>query len=193
MKTLAQATKFTLMALTLAGVSLGVQAQAPATVQAPATTANSDQVRHERHQGMHEGMHQGRDGSGANKEQRQAARVAHHAARIARLHDALKLTAAQEPAWSAYVAARQPQAQAARPDFAAQAALPAPQREADRIALKKRHLAANEARLPSLNALYAGLSADQRAVFDKTQLRHRGARHGWMGHGQRHQGQPAQS
>jgi protein CpxP len=170
MKTLSQQSRVALMLVALGGVAFGVQAQ----TAAPAASQTASVA------------HQGRHSTGAHDGQREARRAAHFAARTNKLHDALKLTATQEPAWGAYIAALKPQAHAARPDVAKMAALPAPEREANRIAMAKRHLAEREARLPALTAFYGGLNADQKTLFNKAQWRTAGGEHGWMGHGHRH-------
>ena len=109
---------------------------------------------------------EGRHSHAASQEQRQANRAEHFAQRQAKLHDALKLTAAQEPAWTAYQAAIKPAAMDAHDDHAAWAALPAPQRLEKMIAMAKQHTAAMESHLAALNTFYAVLTPEQKKVFD---------------------------
>jgi protein CpxP len=100
---------------------------------------------------------QGRHGQALSQEQR-AAKMAEHKAKFsehvakrqAKLHDALKLSAAQEPAWTAFVAATTPQLRGARPDRAALAQLSAPERMEKRLELHKQMLARQETRLAAV-------------------------------------------
>lgn len=111
---------------------------------------------------------EGRYTHAASQEQRQANWAEHFAKRQAKLHDALKLSAGQESAWAAYQAAIKPAATGEQGDRAAWAALSAPQRLEKMIAMSKQHTAAMEARLPALNTFYSVLTADQKAIFDKS-------------------------
>lgn len=116
------------------------------------------------------------------QEQAQAKRAEHVTQRQVRLHDGLKLTAAQEPAWSAFQAAWKPLARMAHGERAKWAALPAPQRMEQRIALAKQRIAAMEARLEALRTFYAVLTPEQKKVFDdNTMRRGRHMRHGHKG------------
>lgn len=126
--------------------------------------------------------HEGRDQHAATMEQMQAKRAEHMAQRQARLHELLKLTAAQEPAWAAYRAALKPAAMGARGERAKWAALPAPERMEHAIAMAKQHVAAMETRLEALRTFYAVLTPEQKKVFDANTMRgaHR-MRHGHMG------------
>ncbi|MBJ7310257.1 Spy/CpxP family protein refolding chaperone [Rugamonas sp. CCM 8940] len=123
----------------------------------------------------------GRHGHQANAEQMHAKMAQHFAARQAKLHDLLKLTAPQEAAWTTYQAAIKPSAPAARPDRAAFKALPAPERLAKMIELAKQHTATMESHLTALNAFYGTLTAEQKKVFDANAM---GGEHG--PHGMRH-------
>lgn len=122
----------------------------------------------------------------------QAKRAERQAARAAKLRADLKLTAQQEPAFSAFLAAgkpaQRPQGQGAgkaggeRGQFAA---LPAPQRMERMIERQKQRTARMEARLAALNNFYAVLTPEQKKVFDSQAMRggfgkHRG--HGGPGH-----------
>jgi protein CpxP len=118
---------------------------------------------------------------------RRAAWAAKAAARDQKLHDALKLTAAQEGAWSAWLAARKP---AARPERGAAAdrggwkALPAPQRLERQLARAKQRTLAMEARLAALTSFYGVLTPEQQKVFDASAAQRGGRhhRHHRMGH-----------
>jgi Spy/CpxP family protein refolding chaperone len=89
-----------------------------------------------------------------------------------RLHDKLKLSAAQEPAWKAYVAATTPQMPAAgahqgagaqRKDFAA---MTAPQKMEMRNEMAKKRIARQESHLAALKTFYATLTPEQQKTFD---------------------------
>ena len=129
----------------------------------------------------------------AHKAERQARRAERQAQHAAKLRAELKLTAQQEPAFAAFLAAGKPMQ---RPDArsggdrASLAALPAPQRMQQRIERQKQRTARMEARLAALNNLYAVLTPEQKQVFDTKAMRfngkHRGHRGGHGGHhGQR--------
>lgn len=89
---------------------------------------------------------------------------------LERLKADLKITSAQESAWSAFAANAAEQAKAARAERDEMAKLPsasAPERLSAHIAALKRRTAALEASQAPLKGLYDVLSADQRAVFDR--------------------------
>jgi protein CpxP len=129
----------------------------------------------------------GRHGHQVNAEQMQAKMAEHFAARQAKLHELLKLTAQQEAAWTTYQAAIKPSAPASRPDHAALKALPAPERLAKMIDLAKQHTATMESHLTALTAFYGTLTAEQKKVFDAKVM---GGEHGPRGmrHGMMHRG-----
>ncbi|MES2757851.1 MAG: Spy/CpxP family protein refolding chaperone [Pseudomonadota bacterium] len=122
---------------------------------------------------------EGRHGHAATQEQRIAKWGEHFAKRQAKLHAALQLTSAQEPAWAAYQAAIKPAPMAGRGDRAGWAALSAPARMEKMIAMAKQHTAAMESKLGPLNAFYATLTPAQKKVFDENT---RGGRGGHGGH-----------
>lgn len=97
------------------------------------------------------------------------------------LHDALKLTANQEPAWQAYIAATKPQQPVGRVDRVSLKDLNATQRAEKRLELSKARIAHQETRLEALKTFYAALTPEQQKVFDQ-QSAH-GKRHG---HQRRH-------
>ena len=112
------------------------------------------------------------------------------AQRIAKLHDELKITPAQENAWNTFIASMQPPARQPH-DRAAWANLTAPERMAKMIALQKQRTAALEQRQGALNTFYSVLSADQKKTFDEKAAhfgRGHGGRHGWQHHGNTAQG-----
>ena len=117
-------------------------------------------------------------------------RAQFRAQRIARLHDALKITPAQETAWNAFVASMQPPARRQH-DRAAWANLTAPERMAKMIDMQKQRTAALEQRQASLNTFYSVLSADQKKTFDEKAARFghgHGMHRGWQHHGNTAQG-----
>ncbi len=112
------------------------------------------------------------------QEQRHAKWQAMAEKREAKLHDALQLTAAQEPAWTTYIAAMKP-AGAMHGQHGAMAALPAPARMEQAIERSKQRTVAMEARLGTLKTFYAVLTPAQQTVFDQ-QTEHHGRRHAHM-------------
>lgn len=162
MKTLSKKSLVAFSLMTLVGASFAAQTD---------STANQGRYAHAANQEAHQ----------ANQAARQAKMAEFFAARTAKLHDALQLTAAQEPAWAAFVASIKPPATQQRPDFAAMKGLTLPEREAKRIEMEKQRIAAQEARLPALNGLYAVLSPEQKLVLEKAQRRMAGAMHARMG------------
>jgi hypothetical protein len=148
-----------LAVLGMASASVAVQAQAPAA--------------------------EGRHGHALTQEQRQAKWSEHMAKREAKLHDALKLSAAQEPAWRTFIAAAKPAARPARGEHGAWKDLPAPQRMEKAIEMSKRHTAMMEERLGALKTFYAVLTPEQQKLFDANAMRggHRGQHGRRMMHG----------
>lgn len=126
----------------------------------------------------------GRHGHRANAEQNQAKFAEHFAKRQAKLHDLLKLTAAQEAGWTTYQAAIKPVAhEGAAGEHGAWAKLSAPERLSKGIERSKEHTARMEGHLAAVNAFYATLSAEQKKVFDDNTL---GGAHGPHHHGFMH-------
>lgn len=117
---------------------------------------------------------EGRHGHAATEQERMAKWGEHFAKRQAKLHDALQLTAAQEPAWAAYQAAIKPAPKAGHGDRAAWAALSAPARMEKMIAMAKQRTAAMESHLAALNTFYAVLTPAQQKIFDEASKRGRG-------------------
>jgi protein CpxP len=98
------------------------------------------------------------------------------------LHDKLKLTAAQEPAWKTFTDAMMPGAMPARPDRAAMDKMTAPERLEMMLAKSKEREAKMETRLAALKTFYAVLTPEQKKILDTSHARmdHRmhGGKHG---------------
>lgn len=86
----------------------------------------------------------------------------HHAM----LHEKLKLTKEQEPAWATFGASMKPGERGARMDRTALKAMSAPERMETRIARSKEHISRQETRLASLKTFYAVLTPEQQKVFN---------------------------
>lgn len=101
---------------------------------------------------------------------RQKANGNRHAEGMARhmaaLHDKLKLSSAQEPAWAAFIAAAKPQTPAERPDRASVAKMTAPERLETWITMSQARLAAQQNALTALKTFYAELTPEQKKIFD---------------------------
>lgn len=129
---------------------------------------------------MHEGM--GHRKGAMDPAQMQARMDKHHAALKAKL----KLTPAQEGAWTTFMAAMKPPAamMASRPDHAELSKLPTPERIDKMKALRAQRMgemsAAMEQRGEAIKAFYAALTPEQQKVFDADTARHAGphAQHG---------------
>lgn len=148
-----------LTALSIGGVALSAQAQDSGNSQATAADRQAKFAEHK-----------------AKFEQQMAKRQA-------RLHDKLKLTAAQEPAWTAFIASAKPRQQGERPAHVDFAKLSAPERMEKIIAMQKEHLSMEESRLGALKTFYATLTPEQQKVLDHSM----GGKHGrWGHHGPRH-------
>jgi protein CpxP len=120
---------------------------------------------------------QGRHANAASQQERMAKWGEHMAKRQAKIHDALQLTAAQEPAWAAYQAAIKPAAgMGDHGDRAAWTTLSAPARMEKMIGMAKQHTAAMESHLAALNTFYAVLTPAQKKAFDAATM------HGGRGH-----------
>jgi Spy/CpxP family protein refolding chaperone len=117
--------------------------------------------------GAHAQAPENRSTHAAAQEQRQAKMAAYIAKREAKLHDVLKLTSAQEPAWAAFTSAIKPEPKAERLERADWAKLTTPQRLEKMIALSKERTARMEAHLAGLNTFYATLTPEQQKIFDK--------------------------
>ena len=168
------------IALTAAGLAcatVGVQAQTAAPAEGrPALTAEQRLAKKAEWQ--------------AKAGERRAKMEQKRAERQAKLHDSLKLSAQQQPAWDAFVASMAPPnkgERTGRPDRAAWASLTAPQRMEKQIAMQKERTARMEARLSALNSFYAQLTPEQRKTFDEQAKHRKGPRHhGHHGHHGQH-------
>jgi protein CpxP len=85
-----------------------------------------------------------------------------------RMHDALKITPAQEGAWQAYLSAmKSNMPQRGQFDRAAFKDMPAPQRMEKHIEMAKAHIARMESNLAATKTFYATLTPEQQKVFDE--------------------------
>lgn len=134
--------------LGMGAASLTAHAQ-EAAASAPAA---STKMHHEGQRGQHHG---------GNRAERMAKYQA-------RLHDKLKLTAAQEPAWATFTAASAPKKPMGdwKAKREAMARLSAPERMEQWIAMSKERIADQESRLAALKTFYAVLTPEQKKVFD---------------------------
>lgn len=114
--------------------------------------------------------------------QEHMARMQQHAAqRQARLKQILQLTPAQENAWNAWIASRQPAA-IQRPDPAQFAQLTTPERIDRMRALRATRAAEMDRRGEATKTFYAALTPAQQKAFDALQLERRGGGHRGFGH-----------
>lgn len=112
--------------------------------------------------------------------------MARMAQRQAALKEKLKLTAAQESAWTAFTSAMQPGERPARPDPKELDKLTTPQRIDRMRELRAQHTAQAERRDEAVKKFYAALTPEQQKTFD-TEARHAGPgmHHGGPEHGKR--------
>lgn len=158
-----------------AAFALPVLAQQPPAAP-PSASAKAPEGRHERHQQHH------------------ADRAQRHAKHLANLKAELKLTAAQEPAWTTFTTALQPGERPARLDRQGMDQLTTPERIDRMRALRAQHAAEADRRGEATKAFYAALTPEQQKTFDAKA--HRGHRMGGMkggegrhrGHGDHHRG-----
>lgn len=124
-------------------------------------------------------MHQGMDHPGLGRMD-PARRQARMEKRLAVLKAQLKLTAAQEGAWTTFTTALKPPAgpQVKHPDAIEMAKLTTPERIDKMKALHSQHVndmsAAMDKRGEATKAFYAALTPEQQKVFDASTLRHWG-------------------
>ncbi|GDY36622.1 Spy/CpxP family protein refolding chaperone [Acidovorax sp. NB1] len=149
----------------LAAMALPVLAQQPPAAP-PAASAKAPDARHERRHGDH---------------------AQRHAKHLAELKAQLKLTAAQEPAWTSFTTALQPGERPARLDRQDMDKLTTPERIDRMRALRAQHAAEADRRGEATKAFYAALTPEQQKTFDAQA--HRGHRMGDMKGGEgRHGG-----
>lgn len=140
----------------LAAMALPVLAQQPPAAP-PAASAKAPDARHERRHGDH---------------------AQRHAKHLAELKAQLKLTAAQEPAWTSFTTALQPGERPARLDRQDMDKLTTPERIDRMRALRAQHAAEADRRGEATKAFYAALTPEQQKTFDAQA--HRGHHMGGM-------------
>ncbi len=105
----------------------------------------------------------GFDGSGKSSE-RMNERMAK---RQAELHNKLKLSAAQEPAWNTFVERMKPGASPVRPDRAEMEKLPAPERMEKMLSLMNQGEKKMAERTAAVKDFYAVLTPEQQKIFNE--------------------------
>jgi hypothetical protein len=98
--------------------------------------------------------------------------------RMTELKALLKITAAQEGAWTTFTAAMKPPADmmAARPDPAEMAKLSTPERLDKMKSMRAQHMAAMDKREEAIKTFYAALTVEQKKTFDEHAARQHGPR-----------------
>jgi hypothetical protein len=156
----------------LASLSLPGFAQTTApTAPAAATAQAAPQHRHDQ----------------AHHGDRRAERMERMQQRIAKLKADLKLSPAQESAWTTYAAAMKPGERPARMDREAFAKLTTPQRIDKMREMREHRNAEMDRRAQATKAFYAQLTAEQQKTFDAETLR---MHHGFGPHHGPHDGKP---
>lgn len=92
----------------------------------------------------------------------------HHTA----LHDSLKLTVAQEPAWKTFTDKTKPQGKMTRPSREDMAKLSAPERMERQLAMMQEHQARMSTHLAALKEFYAVLTPAQKKIMDEQTMKH---------------------
>ena len=149
--------KHIIIASMLACVGMAATAQTPAAATAAPNAAPATHERHERHERM--GRH--------DPAKMQAFQAKHQAA----LKEKLKITPAQEAAWTSFTAATQMQPKGPRPDREAFKTLTTPQRIDKMREMRTQHAAAADKRDEAVKTFYAALSAEQQKTFDAEHAR----------------------
>ena len=170
----------------VAALALPVLAQQPpAAPSAPTDNAAAAAQEGRHHAGE---RHQGHKAGGKHHGNRAEHRAEYRAKRLAALKSDLKLTAAQEPAWTAYTTALQPGERPARLDRQGMEQLTTPERIDRMRALRAQHAAEADRRGEATKTFYAALTPEQQKTFDAQS--HRGHRMGGMkgGEGRHHGG-----
>ncbi|AOG22077.1 Spy/CpxP family protein refolding chaperone [Acidovorax sp. RAC01] len=171
---LAATATLTALAAALALPALAQPAPASAPSATPGASASPGQPHHR----------MGQQRAGADSTDRHQQRQAYMAERMAQLKTQLKLTAAQEPAWTAFTAAMQPGERKARLDHADMGKLTTPERIDRMRAMRAQHAAEADRRGEATKAFYAALTPEQQKTFDAQA--HHGRHHGMHGKGGRH-------
>lgn len=165
--------KHLVLAGLLATVGLAASAQTPpppAPATPPAATADKAAPPHARH-GERMGRH-----DPAKMQERMAKRAADLKAK-------LKLTPAQEPAWTTFTANMQPPAPHARMERGDMAKLTTPERIDKMRAMRAQRAAEMDKRGDAAKTFYAALTPEQQKVFDANAMMHRpGGKEGHKGH-----------
>ncbi len=86
----------------------------------------------------------------------------------ARMHDKLKITPAQEPAWKTFIDAMAPVAMPAPRDMKEAEMRSTPERLEQNLERQKERLAQMQTRLTAVKGLYAVLTPEQKAIFDQS-------------------------
>lgn len=108
--------------------------------------------------------------------------------RAQRMHDALKITPAQESAWQAYLSAlKANMPQRGQFDRAAFKQMPAPERMEKRIEMSRNHITRMESNLAATKTFYAQLTPEQQKIFDEKAARFSNHRHHRHAHMKQHQ------
>ena len=177
--------------LLLAGLSaLPAAVLAQATAQTAPATATSPAISHQAAPDAKEATTRDRQmGMGQHDPARMQERIAKNQAE---LKDKLKITAAQESAWTAFTAAMTPPARAMQDRHAQHAEmqkLPTPQRIDKMRELRTQHMTEMMKRMDqrgeATKALYAALSPEQQKTFDLV-ASERGSGHAERHHGGKH-------
>jgi len=141
-------------ATVIAALALPALAQQPPAAGAAAPQGHHQAgERHQRHHGDH---------------------AQHRAQRLDALKARLHLTAAQEPAWTAFTTALQPGERPARPDRKEWAQFTTPERIDRMRALRTQHAAEADRRGEATKTFYAALTPEQQKAFDAQPQQRRG-------------------
>lgn len=142
----------------LAALALPVLAQQPpAAPTAPTAGAMAQDGRHQAGE-----RHHGHKGGGKHHGNRAEYRAKH----LAALKSELKLTAAQEPAWTTFTTSMQPGERTARLDRKDMHTLTTPERIDRMRALRAQHAAEADRRGEVTKTFYAALTPEQQKTFD---------------------------
>jgi hypothetical protein len=163
--------------LVAAGLAAALGASAFAQTQTPAPAVQAQQ------QQAHRG------GAALDPAKRQELRQLRMERRLAALKLKLQISTAQEPAFNAWASAMKPTGQRARFDRAELERLTTPERIDRMRALRTARAAEMDRRGDATKTFYAGLSADQKKVFDGLRFGgKRGGHGGHRGHHDHHRG-----
>ena len=153
----------------LAALTLPVLAQPAPSTPVPAS-AEADATKGPRHAGERPTHHRHAD----KKDGQTRDWTQHRAKRAAMLKSQLALTAAQEPAWTAFNTSMQPGERTARLDRSDMEKLTTPERIDRMRALRAQHAAEADRRGEATKTFYAALTPEQQKTFDaQTQRGHR--------------------